>query len=211
MLRTIKSPPTKKRRHVLMILFVTAFAAGLVMDTRLVQMSKNIYGSYSTLVESMSRNLSAYNLNLPSTEIVDDEDMLSFRRSHYQHRLDLRKSSYSSKTQLAIFYNTYISDKYPEVAYAVIEEQIDKIGKSYLASSPQFNTTIYYTTIKSPLPDGFMDKLCKERYGLTCHHLGHYDRGYEELTLASLYNYCQQHLDERVVYIHSKGKGEIRC
>ena len=107
--------------------------------------------------------------------------------------------------RFAIFYNVFVSRENPTIARDVIEEQMDQIGKSFLAS-PRFATTIYYSTIGRSLPQGFMDQVCSERNNLTCKHVRHYEVGYEEATLASLYVYCKHHPDERVVYIHSKGK-----
>ena len=111
----------------------------------------------------------------------------------------------SKRKQFAVFYNAYISEDDPSVAYEVIQEQIDKIAESYLAS-PHIATTIYYATLGQALPDGFMERLCTERNGLTCQHLKHYDDGYEEVTLASLYDYCQYYPNDRVMYFHSKGE-----
>ena len=189
----------QKRRHVLMILLVVALAAAFMMDTRLVQMSKISYVDYGLFRET-NRTSSNKVVEMERLTMVDSEDMLSF------HRPPRHTRKPPSRTQLAFFYNTYISDKEPETAHAIIEEQINKVGTASFLTSPQFNITIYYSTISNPLPNGFMEKLCTKNNRLTCQHIGHYKTGNEEVTLASLYEYCQHHPDERVVYIHSKGK-----
>ena len=106
----------------------------------------------------------------------------------------------------AMFYNIYIPPWNPRLAQEVIEEQISTIGKSFAAaSSYTVNATIYYLTLGRLLPDGYMDDLCTQKYNLTCQHLGHHLKGFEVRTLSTLYDYCQLHPEERVVYFHSKG------
>ena len=108
------------------------------------------------------------------------------------------------KKNLAVFYNIFVPED-PEQALGIIEEQINQIAKSYVAT-PEFNTTIYYVTLARRLSEDYMEKLCRERSRLTCLHLKHYNEGYEEVTLAALHDYCRVHPSERVVYIHAKGK-----
>lgn len=38
-----------------------------------------------------------------------------------------------------------------------------------------------------------------------CHHMAHYNNGYEVVTLQRLYEFCQSHNNFRVVYLHTKG------
>ena len=111
---------------------------------------------------------------------------------------------YPKKDPLAVFYNIFVP-KNTSLVLDIIEEQINQIATSYI-TTPKFNTTIYYATLARRLPEDFMEELCHDRNGLTCQHLKHYKQGNEEVTLAALHDYCRLHPDERVVYIHAKGR-----
>jgi hypothetical protein len=47
-----------------------------------------------------------------------------------------------------------------------------------------------------------MEEVC---VGFACVHMKHYDEGFEDLTLTKLHNYCHEHTEASVIYLHSKG------
>ena len=57
---------------------------------------------------------------------------------------------------------------------------------------------VYYMTV------GASENLVKPWHE-KLHHLGHSESGHEILTLKSLYTYCQNNLDSKVLYFHNKG------
>jgi hypothetical protein len=83
------------------------------------------------------------------------------------------------------------------------------VGTSYAASFPGKPVTIFYNTIgkEGVLDPAHMASICAEHNNVLCIHLKHYNEGFEELTLQSLYDYCQYNSDsdDRVVYMHNKG------
>jgi len=92
----------------------------------------------------------------------------------------------------------------------IMQEQIDQVVQSYAVQSLQGTKkrlTIFYTTVGSwiPLPPSLMEQMCSAKRGIQCHHVAHYDNGFEEVTLERLYDFCQEHVDFQVIYIHSKG------
>ena len=190
----------KNGRRKLIFLFVSALIVTWTTNARLVRISRTIYGNYNHHMDVLKF---VYVFNISEGAVLP----LASPGDHGNNGLiqDQNASIPSTKTQVAIFYNAFISEDNPSNAHEIIKEQIDAIGKSYLTSA-WMNTTIYYSTLGRPLPSAFMEDLCREHGNLTCQHLRHYKTGYEEVTLASLFQYCQQHPDERVVYIHSKGE-----
>jgi hypothetical protein len=123
-----------------------------------------------------------------------------------------RNEADSSKP-LAVFYNIFIppvddDDDAIQNAFRVVTEQIRQVGTSDAAAFQNKTLTVYYNTIGKPdtLTSTVMDALCSP-YKLECKHMKHYDKGFEEVTLDRVYEYCQlhQHQQHRVIYIHSKG------
>ena len=90
---------------------------------------------------------------------------------------------------MAVFYNVYIptkSVKAAQNAHRIVEEQLNQLPTT---------ARVYYNTIGAhwQIP----------RDDVT--FLQHYDIGFENVTLQSVYDYCQKHPDESVLYMHSKG------
>ena len=124
---------------------------------------------------------------------------------------------------LAIFYNVYVrpspnnnetvgfsleqqkrDDVSLDLASTVIQEQINQLAHSPVASS-EFQTTLYYVTVGRPVGD-LVHRICsRHNSSWNCQHIQHHDNGYEELTLSRLYDYCQTRPEETVMYFHSKG------
>jgi hypothetical protein len=123
----------------------------------------------------------------------------------------------SSPPPLAIFYDIYMAPDEGEEgvteALGVIEEQINQIGQSY-AASPKFQATIYYNTIghSTGINSTYMHALCTEGNNITCQHLKHFEKAFEEVTLQSAQDFCQQaDEDAKVIYFHSKGTVPSSC
>jgi len=154
-------------------------------------------------------------------EDTPEQSKTESNQSNPQKRMSERNDTLfidpATSPNFAIFYNIYIPKKRDkdlnlgdeDNALRIIEEQLRQVYKSYAASpGPNQTTTIFYNTIgKGPIIDddpNYMTDLC-EMYKLRCQHMAHYDRGFEEVTLQRLYDFCQSHPTYRVVYMHSKG------
>jgi hypothetical protein len=107
----------------------------------------------------------------------------------------------------AIFFNAFISPENEENGLRIVKEQLDQIASSYITSLKDQQVTVYFNTIGSPILDtALLNQLCETR-NVTCQILNHYQSAFEEVTLQSLYNFCQDQDDEslRVAYLHNKG------
>lgn len=112
-----------------------------------------------------------------------------------------------SSGSVAIFYNMYIKGKHSvNLTMGVLEEQLDQIKDSYLASEAEEPLIIFYNTIHYKPDFQRVKNLCSTR-DVSCRHLRHFDRANEEVTLQALYSHCQNTTDDsaRVMYFHSKG------
>lgn len=117
---------------------------------------------------------------------------------------------------VAIFYHVYVpvgdddntaaAARSQKRALKIINQQLHQVGKG-LTSIPNLKSiNLYFTTVGLRLEDGVLEEICKEFSDhLECHHLKHVDDGFEEYTLTTLYEHCQQHVDDRVLYLHTKG------
>jgi hypothetical protein len=125
---------------------------------------------------------------------------------------------------VAIFYHTFVPSNKDDDAIRkvleIVQEQLGQVG-SVLAQQQQKAAstedkkaekqstigTVYYNTVglRDALNQTFMQKVCTDDNNLHCQHLKHFDRGFEEHTLASVQEYCQANPMKRVVYLHSKG------
>ena len=174
--------------------------------------TKDDTGNFTKSISVNPRNVSVINITVIDIAGIEETENAKLSKVKEPH-INSHHVTNNSITlipvaeKIAAFYNVYSSKENPGVALKVVEEQISKIGKSALAGA-QINTTIYYLTLGQPLPEGFMDTLCQAK-NLTCHHIRHQDRGSEEDTLAALYDYCGLHLNETVMYFHSKGTKSI--
>jgi hypothetical protein len=66
------------------------------------------------------------------------------------------------------------------------------------------NNRLYYNLVGGPNMTDL--NICDEQSVLDCKRMNHYpEGGNEELTLQELYDYCQSHPVERVIYMHNKG------
>jgi hypothetical protein len=134
-------------------------------------------------------------------------------------RVDWETISSSQHPPFAIFYNVYIpldqGEEGVKKALEIVKEQMDFIGSSYIASYDGGKpVTVFYKTIgkHGALNTTYMHHVCSERNEFVCQHVQHHHEGFEELTLQSLYEYCQHQgrADTRVVYMHNKGSFHSR-
>ena len=147
----------------------------------------------------------------------DEEDLLVRHEEQNTKHRDFRKAGIPSAPKVAIFYDVYFSDSTSNVpnsdaadlklAQGIVEEQVNQIAKSNVAMSQQ-KTSVYYVTIgsNSYTDSTFVSKLCEAHKHLICRHLRHQKTGEEDRTLASLHGYCKRRPDDKIIYVHSKGK-----
>ena len=115
-------------------------------------------------------------------------------------------SLYSTLTSnsTAVFYNLYLPFNKTEAelssGYQAIREQIGQI-----ASSVRTPLKIHYVNIGERINPKQIQEICNQHNHLTCHQKGYFQEGFEDLTLTELYNYCQEHPMDKVIYIHNKG------
>jgi hypothetical protein len=111
----------------------------------------------------------------------------------------------------AVFLNVYFADGEEKVAKTLdaLKEQVHQIGTSFAASLVNQPLTLHYNTVgnRNGINATTMTQICSQYDNLVCHHMEHFDNGFEEVTLNKLYDYCQEsdHESHRVVYLHNKG------
>jgi hypothetical protein len=104
------------------------------------------------------------------------------------HQETIRQSNLPTTT-IPVFYNLYVNpDNQSDVPRVrqLVSEQLSGL-------TPEIYNPIYVQSIGHPMtiPNTTM--------------IGHHDSGTEMLTLHSLWDYCLNHSDETVLYLHSKG------
>ena len=123
---------------------------------------------------------------------------------------------------LAVFYNAYLPSSTNDttrqnILDAIFAPQLAFLGNSYAVvnrTTTKESTgagpveiepvKLYYNTIDFPLNQTWMTKTCAP-YHLEPVHLKHYDQAFEEVTLNALHEYCMEHPDRDVIYLHPKG------
>ena len=121
-------------------------------------------------------------------------------------------SSLSTSDTSAIFFNAFFAPENEENGLRIVREQLDQIASSYITSLKDRHVTVYFNTIGSLILNAtLLNQLCGTR-NMTCQLLNHYQSAFEEVTLQSLYDFCQDQDDEslRVVYLHNKGSFHSR-
>jgi hypothetical protein len=93
----------------------------------------------------------------------------------------------------AIFYHAFINPANIYLSLGIISEQLMQWQESRHA-----NATLYYTL----LGDSSATFPCPKKEN--CKLLTRKSDGWEEDTLSKLQEYCQQHPDHNVIYLHSK-------
>ena len=110
----------------------------------------------------------------------------------------------STNSDIAVFYNIFIpfnkSESELQSAYDVIKEQISQIGVG--VKSP---VTLFYVNIGERIDERRVSEICALYSHITCKLRQFYQAGFEDLTLAELYDHCQNRDESKVIYIHNKG------
>ncbi|KAG7373323.1 hypothetical protein IV203_034047 [Nitzschia inconspicua] len=125
--------------------------------------------------------------------------------------------SFSTSPPWAFFYNVYMPSNQGKVKINaalvnhILDEQLHQVGTSYAATYGNTSMTLYYNTIGHPINhSSFQEKCHKWNPRMKCIHMKHYDQAFEEKTLASVHQYCQEQPHHRVGYIHNKGSFNSR-
>jgi hypothetical protein len=110
-------------------------------------------------------------------------------------------------TPVAIFYNILTDDGMYKSPANTMANQLSVIGQS--AAFENRSVSLYYDTIGIPPNHTLIMQLCEENH-LDCHHVGHYESGDVTISQQSLYDFCQQHEEYRVIYadtqVRQRGK-----
>lgn len=96
-----------------------------------------------------------------------------------------------------IFYNIYLPTDNPhqrQNALRIVKEQMQQRKWS----DPSFQSPVWYTLIGS---SNLTDNICAPN----CRQIAHASSGDEVNTLQALWEYCQDHPEKLVTYIHDKG------
>jgi hypothetical protein len=119
----------------------------------------------------------------------------------------------STSPPFAIFYNVYIppnsTKEVLERSLAIVDDQMAQVGASYAASHRNKPVNVFFNTLgkRGVLNNTYMANVCSDRSNMRCIHMDHHDKGFEDLTLQRVYDYCQDHREpgQKVVYMHNKG------
>jgi hypothetical protein len=93
-----------------------------------------------------------------------------------------------------IFYNAFVNPKSPDFSRIIIDDQIQQVY-----NSSQRNTTLYYNILGYPVNES----ICPP--DMDCRKQRYIPEGDEVETLQDLYQYCLQHINDTVIYLHDKG------
>jgi hypothetical protein len=124
-------------------------------------------------------------------------------------------------SNVVVFYNVYLANttdqRAARRALDVLREQITQIGNSPLVQAQNnrsnaignqlvnAKTSIFYTSIGFPINQTWMQTDLCDPFSLNCRQISHFDAGYEERTLEPLHQFCMQHPQKTVIYLHNKG------
>jgi hypothetical protein len=113
----------------------------------------------------------------------------------------------------AVFYNIYVPEgEFEEHALGIVKEQLVLKQASKLLQ----NVPLYYTVIGTNATEKVTD-ICHSYHGhvsdemsastikQNCHLLQYASQGDERLTLQAIYDYCIDHPQYQISYIHNKG------
>ena len=139
--------------------------------------------------------------------------ILSMPGSYLQHKTSpLFNQPRVELPSLAIFYHIlvpYGSDEANLVKETIRGQLLDLFhGLSNSPDSPA--ATVYYTVVGQELEEGFISRICGyfPKQISSCILLQHMESGLEEHTMQSLHEYCQNHQDDRVIYLHMNGSNQ---
>jgi hypothetical protein len=131
------------------------------------------------------------------------------------------RQSADSVDVLALFYNVFVPvvdeesdgesndmNNHTVHALEIVREHLMQMGTlfNHMQSTNrtrQARLTVHFVTIGNPATALAIRQMCQSP--LACLHAGHYDAGFEEVTLQALYEYCADHSHARIIYLHNKG------
>ncbi len=163
-------------------------------------------------------NPSLYSSSIPTLEEYTSKAGTTFHNFPYA-RTQSDGDTATILPSVTIFYHIYVpndqdaeNDKESQNrALMIIREQLLQVGEALTSIPNMESSDLFYTTIGHRLQNGYVEDICSEfSKVLQCHHLNHLDSGFEESTLTSLYMHCQEHLHDRVIYLHTKGSFHYR-
>eukprot|EP00339_Tiarina_fusa_P023299 CAMPEP_0117038546 /NCGR_PEP_ID=MMETSP0472-20121206/27113_1 /TAXON_ID=693140 ORGANISM="Tiarina fusus, Strain LIS" /NCGR_SAMPLE_ID=MMETSP0472 /ASSEMBLY_ACC=CAM_ASM_000603 /LENGTH=368 /DNA_ID=CAMNT_0004748797 /DNA_START=128 /DNA_END=1233 /DNA_ORIENTATION=+ len=105
----------------------------------------------------------------------------------------------------AIFYNIYVPNgENRERAIEIVKEQL-QMKKDVSTVLNDDSVPIHYTLIGDNDNNNSTTEEIQKVCGPNCHQLQYAKEGDEGLTLQSLFDYCTEHPDVQVTYLHNKG------
>lgn len=110
----------------------------------------------------------------------------------------LNPSPPSSPKKISVFFNTFQKVNDTGTSYEVIYDQVKTLNQGLLK-----NSTVYYSRFGDLKL--WPTTKCVNKGNRECVEIAAKEDGDESITLQHLYNFCTKNLNDRVVYIHSKG------
>jgi hypothetical protein len=188
----IKKQQTRNAR---LFMIITSFLVFLLLGIISFVVWQNNAVLYST---ELLQDFSHYPAVVPEAPKVNDVQTIITADPFHRQQDALR----------AVFYNIYGDPRQNETSFfeTIVLEQIQQIGESHAATIP---LVLYYNTVGHAFLHGpaftqTVQTRC-QALGLTCVHMAHYQRGFEEITLQDAYQFCQKFPDRQMIYLHNKG------
>jgi hypothetical protein len=132
----------------------------------------------------------------PITESHNHDNVIS----SIGHPNDPHISHPQKERKIAIFYNTYVNPKNTALGKSIIKSQLKRINSSLSLD----NSTIYYSRF-GHLEEKWPMSTCLHNRSRDCIAITEREEGDETDTLQYLYEYCRNNIENRVVYMHTKG------
>ena len=115
-----------------------------------------------------------------------------------QQQIPVLPQKEEEEKRFAVFYNIYQPPNAGTTQSKILKEQFKMIRKSDWRRDP-----IYFHLIGPHTNIANQTDLCPAT--LDCQQLGHHRKGWEEITLTSLWGFCRRNPNATVAYIHNKG------
>jgi hypothetical protein len=138
------------------------------------------------LSTQLNRNISTKNSPTKRPISANDGIHINVKHIHREVRTD----------NAHVFFNVYVNPEGPKRSLKIAREQMRQLANSTLR-----NNKLYYNVIGA----NYSFEVCDQQPILKCEMMHYYPQGNEELTLQALFDYCQYHPTDRVIYIHNKG------
>jgi hypothetical protein len=104
----------------------------------------------------------------------------------------------TQKSKLVVFFNTFSSANYTDLAIAIVKEQLQLLATQPLLE----NSTIFYYRIGNYQDWLWPNETCRKG---NCVQIGAQKEGHEMLIHQKLHQYCESNPQDRVLYAHTKG------